>query len=530
MFSGLLTSPRPAFRGFRPAVEELESRLAPSITVDLPNNFQLDKSKYGVWVAGTAEPTISPGNPGGNPNVLMVLNPDTGNFTQAEWAISSATEIASGTVTITTLSPHNLQANDQVFISGVGPGGVSGYNGIFQVLPTGLTSTTFQYTDSTLNLGTYTNGTASNSTLITPALATAAVPVGATSSGNQVTITTKDPHQLGAGSTVFISGFTGSAAKFNGTFEINTVPSATTFTYTDTSVSAIPINGGPPTNPPGATDSTTSGGINTVTIATQNPHGLQAGDYVTISGVGPGGMSAYDGNFQVLSTGLTSTTFQYNLSKGTPLQATTGGGNVQLDGGDGTVNGLGVPVIPLTSLPVDPVTKTPSFTLASANGSLSGGHLIIFVSQLGQPPALIGTGGGNGTGLNKAAIPPFTPTTNNVGPPSDIMEFAYLAPGDSPSPSTSTFDVSQVNGFGMPLTLQAQNVTSGPSTVGVTQSANLAFNRADIASDIGNAYTAFMKNDPEGGIMRSCFTTRRSPILRAVTFTWHPRVSTDRVT
>jgi hypothetical protein len=552
---------------FCPQVEGLEDRLTPSITVDLPNNFNLG-ANYGVWVAGNAKPTISTTNPNGDNDILMVLD-SSGNFTQAEWAIQSATDSPSnnqGIVTITTPSdaPHTFKAGDQVFISGVG---VSGYNGIFTVLSTDLTANTFQYNVSNGALAPSGGGAAANSTLIEP-VAIAAAPNGATSSGDTVTITTTSPHGLAASATVNISGFTGSAAAFNGTFVINTVPTATTFTYTDSNISAIPIAGQAGASEDGASEvpmsqaatiSTTTpltgmqpndmvtisgvalGGYNgtnlmvnsvsgnsftytastsglansgggtvtdithpgtwtivnsatTVTINTQNPHNLQTGDYVTISGVAPD--AAYNGPVQI--TNVSPNSFQYTAA--TTGLTPSGGGQVQLAGGGGTVNGLGVPVIPLSSLPPDqnhqnvPSITLNSVTVGPTSGlGIVGARLTIFVSPLSQPPASIGTGGGNGTGLAPPSIAPFVPAASNVGPPSDVMEFAYI-PNNGPTLNNSTFDVSAVNGFGMPLTLQAQTVTTGASSVGVSQSANMAFNRAAI----GNAYTPFMMNDPQG--------------------------------
>src|SRR5262249_10949077 len=62
--------------------------------------------------------------------------------------IATATE-AGTTVTITTTAPHGLIAGQQITIAGVG---VAGYNGTFTVLATGLTATTFQYTNPTAGL------------------------------------------------------------------------------------------------------------------------------------------------------------------------------------------------------------------------------------------------------------------------------------------------------------------------------------------------------------------------------------------
>ena len=48
-----------------------------------------------------------------------------------------------------------------------------------------------------------------------------------------MTITTTAAHGLVAGQTVLIAGFSGAYAGYNGTFTVASVPSTTTFTYTD---------------------------------------------------------------------------------------------------------------------------------------------------------------------------------------------------------------------------------------------------------------------------------------------------------
>lgn len=48
----------------------------------------------------------------------------------------------SGRVTITTATPHNLSANQKVYVSGISP---VGYNGVYTVLASGLTATRFRY-------------------------------------------------------------------------------------------------------------------------------------------------------------------------------------------------------------------------------------------------------------------------------------------------------------------------------------------------------------------------------------------------
>jgi autotransporter-associated beta strand protein len=130
---------------------------------------------------------------------------------------------------------------------------------------------------------------------------------GATEAGTTVTITTKAPHGFSVGQTVTIAGV--SALGYNGTFAISSVPTPTTFTYTD-SFTLLPHSGGGTASatasiaasPTGATESGS-----TVTITTTAAHGFTAGQTVTIAGVGVAG---YNGTFTITSV-PTPTSFTY---------------------------------------------------------------------------------------------------------------------------------------------------------------------------------------------------------------------------
>src|SRR5262249_55419048 len=74
---------------------------------------------------------------------------------------------------------------------------------------------------------------------------THAVSVGisaASEAGNTVSITTAQAHNLTVGQTVVISGV--GVAGYNGTFTIDSVPSATTFTYTNSTAGLAGSSGG----------------------------------------------------------------------------------------------------------------------------------------------------------------------------------------------------------------------------------------------------------------------------------------------
>ena len=131
------------------------------------------------------------------------------------------TATGTGTIaTVTTAAPHGYQVGQMISISGVS---VAGYNGNFTITSV-PTTTTFTYANATSTSATVGVVQSINAAI-------AASPTGATETGNTVTLTTTAAHGLQAGQTVYISGV--GVAGYNGLFTIATVPTATTFTFTD---------------------------------------------------------------------------------------------------------------------------------------------------------------------------------------------------------------------------------------------------------------------------------------------------------
>ena len=156
-------------------------------------------------------------------------------------AISSATESGT-TVTITTAAAHNFAAGDVVVISGVG---VSGYDGTFTIAS--ATATTFTYTVSATKLAASSGGTAALSqvpiTFTVPTGLGNSVAISAPrESGSAVTITTATAHHFTVGEQVVIAGV--GVAGYNGMFTIVSVPTANTFTYTDSTTGLAASSGG----------------------------------------------------------------------------------------------------------------------------------------------------------------------------------------------------------------------------------------------------------------------------------------------
>ncbi len=168
-------------------------------------------------------------------------------------------------------------------------------------------------TGSTLQSSLLVSGVAISGQTVVSASQSVPIPgqtgVSASESGTTVTITTPSAHGLQAGYSVTISGFTGAAASYNGTFMVTSVPTLTSFTYTS-SFNKLPNGTGGSEVPVPVTPEP-------VTITTQSPDGLQAGDSVAISGF-TGAAAGYNGTF-VVTSAPTTTTFTYVPTTSSPL-------------------------------------------------------------------------------------------------------------------------------------------------------------------------------------------------------------------
>lgn len=218
------------------------------------------------------------GGSGGGGGVVVTISPLSATVTlnatqQFSSSVSGAKTVAiatngavraSSVVTITTTAAHGFAIGQVVSISGVMDSTFSGIFGIVTVPST----TTFTYSqvlaDATSGGGTAANlsvnwfvndvqgGNATIGTITTgglyttpsalpPAVTASITATGAVRSSNLVTITTSAAHNFVAGQTVTISGVTDTS--FNGAFVIQTVPSTTTFTYSQAANNASSGNG-----------------------------------------------------------------------------------------------------------------------------------------------------------------------------------------------------------------------------------------------------------------------------------------------
>ena len=135
---------------------------------------------------------------------------------------------------------------------------------------------------------------------------------------NVATLTTAVAHGLSVGQTVSITNVD---TTFNGTYVVLSVPTTTTFTYSKTAtdvVSAAVTSSWTITNKQLGSD--------IATITTSTSHGLQTGNYVTVSGVD----ATFNGTYQILSTD--ATTFTYKRLGNTVVDSTAASGTARLVG------------------------------------------------------------------------------------------------------------------------------------------------------------------------------------------------------
>lgn len=205
------------------------------------------------------------------------------------------------TVTLSQAPSPALAAGQSVTIAG---SQYPEFNGTFSITP--VTATTFTYPITvdppTASAGTYTASVPSNP-----------IAVSLTRSGTTVTATSTAAHGYVTGQTVTIAGATGS--RYNGSYVV-TSTGANTFNYTITDGPATPDGGG--TAAVGSTSYNIASGsivrspsntsnVSNVTVTFGSAITFSAGNTVTISGAGTGGISAYNGSWTITNTGTSCT-------------------------------------------------------------------------------------------------------------------------------------------------------------------------------------------------------------------------------
>jgi hypothetical protein len=356
-------------------------------------------------------------------------------------AAPSATQLGGldetgNTVTVSTGaagSTHTLQPGDSITIAGAGN---AGYNGTWTV-DSVLTSRAFTYTNPTSGLPRTGGGTI---TLNAP---------GLSESGNTVTVRTSAAHNRSVGDIVVVAG--AGVAGYNGTWVIDSVPSARSFTYTNPTAGLANSGGGSATySSPfqvriGGNDSAVIGGSSQAYNATNVQNAINAisgfAGTVTVSGLSSTGFTMTYGG---ASAGLDVPSAQLvNLSCGgcfASVEETNHGG--AFDSFTLNYNGnVSAPIVNGTS-----------YNAAGLTAALTS------ILPAGATFTLNAFGGGNISGLN------------NTG-----FQVTY----------TGTLAATNV-----PVTLQVQDFTAGASGfVGETDKGGAVDNQGIVSSN-GDAFPA----------------------------------------
>lgn len=285
------------------------------------------------------------------------------------WNLVSLTR-ASGSITATTVTAHDLMPGDTVVIAGAADGS---FDGPFAVIATPDT-TSFTVIQTGEPDAPTTGGTATMASSATDAEAVlllaaensvspsattlashrllagpdpasapfnlllqamlawgiyvettwtvAAVPVGAVRSGGTVTVATTAAHRLMIGDTVVLAGV--ADASFDGAFTVAAVPDPSTFTVDQPAAPDAQSGGGTARYALAVPVGTAPGSISRVggatTVTTDAPHGLRTGDAAVLAGVADG---SFDGTFTVASV-VDMVTFTIDRPD-TPDAASNGG-------------------------------------------------------------------------------------------------------------------------------------------------------------------------------------------------------------
>lgn len=156
--------------------------------------------------------------------ITTIRDADTSDFRTTDVTLSASSISSSGTTaTATTTSNHGLAAGDWVRIRGSSD---TEYNGLFRVA-TISSSTVFTYTMESDPSDDSADGTIEVSPLSTALISRS---VSLTASSTTATATSSSAHGYKVGDWIRVSGV--SPSQYNGLFQVATVPSATTFTYT----------------------------------------------------------------------------------------------------------------------------------------------------------------------------------------------------------------------------------------------------------------------------------------------------------
>jgi hypothetical protein len=296
--------------------------------------------------------------------------------------------------------------------------------------------------------------------------------------GTTARITTSVAHQLTVGNTVYVSGV--GVPGYNGVFTV-TDAAPKWFQYTVPSALS-PSQGGAAYLPPllssqTITQAEAQNGL--VTLTLQNTANVPLNSPIFISGLGGVG-AAWNGTAEVkqnasTNPALTSKQFQIEVSSAS---------------GTATVTNASVRIVSVNPIAL---ARLPGWTAQNKTGKVTldlniegfSSQLVQMVTPAGAAPYPLGIVPGTAN-LTNLGIPPFAVGQQAGTSVVDVLEFVYAGPSGN-----STFDLSGVDGFVLPLTLTASSVSAGPQTVGLNTSLpNLS------REQIGNAFKDFIGYEP----------------------------------
>ena len=430
-------------------------------------------------------------------------------------SITSATESGT-TVTITTSAPENFTAGQTVDIGGVG---VAGYNGSFTIL-SAPTSTTFTYTAAS-GLAASSGGDAAVVNLLTDfnsvnmfpgstgvnfrentssTIAAVGVP-GAKETGNTVTITTTAAHNFAVGDVVNISGV--GVAGYNGTFTIASVPSTTTFTYTDSASGLANSGGGTVTGYDSAQD-----GQNTAfaSVGTTGFGGMAiSSDGQTLYVMNLGDRNLYA---VPLSGAINNTTVQHwAIPSGTAnVPGMTGTvGTFALTAAGATESGT---TVTLTTAASDNIHVGDSITVAGVGVAGYNGSFIVTatptattIQYTAKTSGLTASGGGTATDLGD--LRPFAVTVHQENVGGTLQDFVYVgAVNDAASVAADpTATITSAKEVGNLVTITAANTFVAGNTVQISGVGNNNYD--GVYTIVTATATSFTYTDPTSGLANS---------------------------
>lgn len=317
---------------------------------------------------------------------------------------------------------------------------------------------------------------------------------------NVATLTTATNHGFFVGESVVVSGV---GSPFDGTWTVASVPTATTFTYADTSSN---VGSAAATGVASIQVSITNMQLssNIATLTTSQAHGFLAGEYVTITGVD----TSFNGTFLILSVPTTTTfcyspvqIFQQNIinhaltSNVVTLTFASyhnwliGDPIVVVDNTDSTLNGN------FTITGVTPTTITYSLTHANVTSAAATGvvtqcpNIPIVYKSLTSNVATLQTKYPHGFAASESVVVAGVDATFN-----GTFSISLNTTGVFVNPSTFNYSVTASNitrtqTFNNLGTVAPANITSqaASGTATITKAPTFAYLSQDLASGNGTA-------------------------------------------